>query len=69
MKQSSPEVNSRLAGQEIPHLLWNGKVYYRVHTSPLLPTGLCPEPHSRQTSTILFKGHTNENFLKLQIVT
>jgi len=30
----SCEANSHSAGQEIPLLLWNSEIYYRVHKSP-----------------------------------
>jgi len=33
------EANSHLASQEIPRLLWNPKIHYRVHEGqPLVPT-------------------------------
>jgi len=34
MEQSFSEANQSLASQEIPHILWNPKVYYRIHNSP-----------------------------------
>jgi hypothetical protein len=34
---SSWEANSHLASQEIPHLLWNSKVHFRVYKSPPIP--------------------------------
>jgi len=47
------ETNSRLAGQEITHSLWNQKVHYPVHNTPhwtliwtscIQSTSSCPFP-------------------------
>ena len=38
MEQSPWEPNRFSASQEIPHVLWNPKVYYRFHNCPPLVT-------------------------------
>jgi hypothetical protein len=34
MEQSPWEANRFAASQEIPHILWNPKIYYRIHKYP-----------------------------------
>jgi hypothetical protein len=62
VKQSTPRVaDSRLASQEVPHLLWNQKVYYRLHDIPqmnpvhaLISKVQVVSPILRASQTILY---------------
>jgi hypothetical protein len=41
------EANGFAASQEIPHILWNPKVYYHIYkSSPLVPILSQLDPHS-----------------------
>jgi len=43
MEQRSSETKSRLPVKKSPYILWNPKVHYRVHKSPLDESS--PHPH------------------------
>jgi hypothetical protein len=55
MEQSpSWEANNHSDSQEIPHILWNPKVHYRVHeSSPLVSTE--PDESSPQPPTLFLQ--------------
>jgi hypothetical protein len=60
MEQSpSWEANRFAASQEIPLLLWNPKVYYRIHQYPQ-PVSILSQRNPVQTPTTYFlKIHLN----------
>jgi hypothetical protein len=53
------EANSRSAGREITRLLWNSKVHYRVHSSPLLVTSSSQMNPICILSIYFYKNHYN----------
>jgi hypothetical protein len=72
MEHSSWEANSSSAGQEIPRVFWNSKIYCRVHKSrPNVPVvgqfnpthGLlilaCEDPFEFCTVIFLIFNHVN----------
>jgi aspartyl/asparaginyl-tRNA synthetase len=56
---SSPEAKSRLAGQEIPHLLRNPKIHYRVHKRLSLVAILIQMNLGHILTSYFFKNHFN----------
>jgi len=58
-QSSSWEVNNHSATQEIPHILWNPKVYYSVHNSPPLVPSLSQLIPIHNFLSYFFKIHCN----------
>ena len=60
-KQHSPswEANRFSASQEIPHILWNPKVHYRIHISPPPLTGLSQIDPVHDPTSHFLKIHLN----------
>jgi hypothetical protein len=59
MGQSPWEVNSHSASQEIPRLLWNPKVHYRVRNSPPLTPVLSQMHPVHSFPSYFLKIHSN----------